>query len=184
MTSWMTFWAGSKRANKLTKVVEDIEQECLTPSEIAAIIPALLDVEAKERKIARQVVWLQIVVVLTAASIVYGTNGTPQFASAVLSGGGVSAVNGAMLAWRMSRSALHTASEVSDPRAVHQQLRLLYFYAAERYLVVVTLLGLCMAVMKLPPLALLAGFATCQTVLLVARLLLRQIKTEIANKNV
>lgn len=168
----------------MSKAVEDIQQQCLTPSEIAAIIPALLDVEAKERKIARQVVWLQIMITLTAASIVYSTNGTPRFAMAVISGGGVSVVNGAMLAWRMSRSALHTASEVSDSRAVHQQLRLLYFYAAERYLVVVTLLGLCIAALKLSPLALLAGFATGQTVLLAARLLLRQIKTEIANKNV
>lgn len=168
----------------MSKAVEDIQQQCLTPSEIAAIIPALLDVEAKERKIARQVVWLQIGAILTAASIVYSTNGAPQFALAVLSGGGVSVVNGAMLAWRMSRSAMYTASEVSDSRAVHQQLRLLYFYAAERYLVVITLLGLCMAVLKLSPLALLAGFTTGQTVLLAARLLLRQIKTEIANKNV
>jgi ATP synthase protein I len=162
----------------------DNQQQCLTPSEIAAIIPALLDVEAQERKKARQVVLLQMVVTLTAASIVYSTNGTPQFALAVLSGGGVSVVNGAMLAWRMSRSALHSASEVSDSRAVHQQLRLLYFYAAERYLVVVTLLGLCMAALKLSSLALLAGFAAGQSALLVARLLLSKIKTEIVNKNV
>lgn len=170
----------------MSKPVADIQQQCLTPSEIAAIIPALLDVEAKERKIARQVVLLQMVVTLTAASIVYSTNGSPQLAFAVLSGGGVSVANAAMLAWRMSRSAsvLQAASEVSDSRAVHQQLRLLYFYAAERYLVVATLLGLCMAALKLSPLALLAGFTTGQAVLLVARLLLRQIKTEIANKNV
>jgi ATP synthase protein I len=168
----------------LSKAVSDIEQQCLTPSEIAAIIPALLDVEAKERKVARQVVLLQMVVTLIAASIAYSTNGTPRFAMAVLSGGSVSVVNGAMLAWRMSRSALHTASEVSDSRAVHQQLRLLYFYAAERYLVVVTLLGLCMAALKLSSLALLAGFVAGQSVLLVARLLLSKFKTEIVTKNV
>ena len=168
----------------MSKPVADIQQQCLTPSEIAAIIPALLDVEAKERKIARQVVLLQMVVTLTAASVVYSTNGSPKLAVAVLGGGGVSVVNGALLAWRMSRSASQAASEVSDSRAVHKQLRLLYFYAAERYLVVVTLLGLCMATLKLSPLALLAGFATGQGVLLVARLFSRQIKTEIANKNV
>jgi ATP synthase protein I len=162
----------------------DIQQQCLTPSEIAAIIPALLDVEAKERKIARQVVLLQMVVTLTAASIAYSMNGAPQFALAVLSGGSVSVVNGAMLAWRMSRSALHTASEESDSRAVHQQLRLLYFYAAERYLVVVTLLGLCMSALKLSSLALLAGFVAGQSALLVARLLLSKFKTEIVTKNV
>lgn len=166
----------------MSKAVADIQQQCLTPSEIAAIIPALLDVEAKERKIARQVVWLQMIVTLAVASIVYSTTGTPQFALAVLSGGGVSVVNGTMLAWRMSRSVLHPAREV--PRVVHQQLRLLYFYAAERFLVVVTLLGLCMAALKLSPLALLAGFVTGQSVLLVARLLLSKIKTEIVTKNV
>jgi hypothetical protein len=168
----------------LSKAVADIEQQCLTPSEIAAIIPALLEVEAKERKVARQVVWLQMMVTLTVASIAYSTKGTPQLALAVLSGGGVSVVNGAMLAWRMSRSALHTASEVSDSRAVHQQLRLLYFFAAERYLVVATLFGLCMAALKLSPLALLAGFVAGQSVLLVARLLLSKIKTKIVTKHV
>jgi ATP synthase protein I len=168
----------------LSKEVLDIQQQCLTPSEIAAIIPALLDVEAKERKVARQVVWLQIIVTLTVASIAYSTKGTPQFALAVLSGGGVSVANGAMLAWRMSRSALHSAREVPDSRAVHQQLRLLYFFAAERFLVVVALLGLCMAVLKLSPLALLTGFVMGQSVLLVARLLLNKIKTEIVIKHV
>ncbi len=164
--------------------VSDAEQQCLTPSGNAAIILALFDVEAKERKIARQVVWLQIIVTLTVASIAYSTKGTPQFALAVLSGGGVSVVNGAMLAWRMSRSALHPAREVPDSRAVHQQLRLLYFFAAERFLVVFTLLGLCMAALKLSPLALLAGFVIGQLVLLAARLLLSKIKTEIVTKNV
>lgn len=168
----------------MSKEVTNGQQQCLTPSENAAIIPALLDVEAKERKIARQVVWLQMMVTLTVASIAYSTKGTPQFALAVLSGGGVSVVNGAMLAWRMSRSALIPARDVHDSRAVHQQLRLLYFYAAERFLVVVALLGLCMAALKLSPLVLLAGFVAGQSVLLVARLLLSKIKTEIVTKNV
>jgi ATP synthase protein I len=168
----------------LSKEVINDEQQRLTHSEIAAIIPALLVVEEKERKIARQVVWLQTMVTLTVASIAYSMKGTPQLALAVLCGGGVSVVNGAMLAWRMYRSALHPASEVYDSRAVHQQLRLLYFYAAERYLVVVVLLGLSMAVLKLSPLALLAGFVMGQFALLVARLLLSKIKTEIVTKHV
>jgi len=96
----------------------------------------------------------------------------------VLGGGGISVVNGALLAWRMLRSASHPAHEA------HQQLRLMYFYAAERFLAVVALLGLCMAVLKLPPLALLAGFVAGQSVLLLARLLLNKIKTEIVTKNV
>ncbi|MGA7748698.1 MAG: ATP synthase subunit I [Gallionella sp.] len=168
----------------MSEEATDFHQQCLTLSGNAAIIPALLDVEEKERKIARQVVWLQMMVTLTVASIAYSTKGTPQLALAVLSGGGVSVINGAMLAWRMSRSALHPACDVHDSRAVHQQLRLLYFYATERFLVVIVLLGLCMAVLKLSPLALLAGFVMGQFALLVARLLLSKIKTEIVTKNV
>ncbi len=168
----------------MSKAVVDIQQQCLTPSEIAAIIPALLDVEEKERKIARQVVWLQIMVTLTAASIAYSTKGAPQFPLAVLSGGGVSVINGAMVAWRMSRSALYPVRDKDDFHAAHQQLRLLYFYVAERLLVVVVLLGLCMAVLKLSPPGLLTGFVMGQSTLLVARLLLKKIKTEIVTKNV
>lgn len=162
----------------------NIQKQCLTPSENAAIIAALFDVEAREKELARQVVWLQILATLIGASIAYSMRGAPQFALAVLSGGAISVVNGAMLAWRMSRSASQPAIDVHDSRAVHQQLRLLYFYAAERLLVVVALLGLCMAELKLSPLALLAGFVTGQSVLLVARLFLNKIKTEIVTKNV
>jgi len=168
----------------LSKDAADVQQHCLTLSENAAIIPALLLIEAKERKIARHVVWLQIMVTLTAASVAYSTKGAPQIALAVLSGGGVSVANGALLAWRMSRLASISACEAHHSRSVPHQLRLLYFYAAERFLVVVVLLSLCMAVLKLSPLALLAGFVTGQSVLLGARLLLSKIKTEIVTKNV
>ena len=51
----------------------------------------------------------------------------------------------------------------------------MYFYAAERFLAVVVLLGLCMAVFKLSPLALLGGFVMVQTALLVARLFLNRL---------
>jgi hypothetical protein len=168
----------------LSEEATDVEQQCLTPSGNAAIIAALFDVEAREKELARQVVWLQILAALIGASFAYSMKEAPQFALAVLSGGAISVVNGAMLAWRMSRSALQPAHDVHDSRAVHQQLRLLYFYAAERFLVVVALLGLCMAALKLSPLALLAGFVIGQSVLLAARLLLNKIKTEIATKNV
>jgi len=113
---------------------------------------------------------MQIAVTLGIAAIAYGIKGTPQFALAVLSGGGVSVVNGAMLAWRMSRAAL------SSVQNAHHQLRLMYFYAAERFLVVVMLLGLCMAALKLSPLALLGGFVMGQAVLLAARLFLIRFK--------
>lgn len=153
----------------MSKELGDLQQQCLTPPENAAIISALLDVEAKEKKIASQVILLQIVVTLFGASIAYSMNTTPQFAIAVLSGGGISIVNGVLLAWRMVRAALHPAHEA------HHQLRLMYFYAAERFLAVVVLLGLCMAVLKLAPLAVLGGFVMGQAALLVARLFLNRL---------
>lgn len=140
------------------------QQQCLTPSKNAAIIPALLDFDEKERKLARKVVWFQIMVALTSAAIVYSVMDTPKFALALLSGGGISVVNGALLAWRMTRSASFSAFETHHSIDVHHQLRLLYFYAAERFLVVVVLLSFCMAALKLTPLALLAGFVTGQSV--------------------
>ena len=156
----------------MSKNVGEIHQQCLTPTENAAIIAALFDVEAEEKKIARQIVVLQIVVTLIGASIAYSIKGTPQFVIAVLSGGGISVLNGALLAWRMTRETLHPAPEA------HHQLRLLYFYAAERFFVVVVLLCLCIAVLKLLPLALLGGFVMGQAVLPAGRLFLSRFKTE------
>ena len=59
----------------------------------------------------------------------------------------------------------------------------MYFCAAERFLAVVTSLGICLAVLKLSPLAVLGGFVLGQAVLLSARLLLN-IKIESGVKNV
>jgi len=150
----------------LSKELGDLQQQCLTPPENAAIIPALLDVEAKERKIARQVILLQMLATLFGASIAYSIKGPPQFAIAVLSGGGISIVNGVLLAWRMVRAATHPAHEA------HHQLRLMYFYATERFLVVVALLCLSIVVLKLSPLALLGGFVMGQAVFLAGRFIL------------
>jgi ATP synthase protein I len=156
----------------LNKNASEAQQQCLTHSGNDAIIDAILVVaareEVKEKKIARQVIMLQILVTLIGASIVYSIKGTTQFAIAVLSGGGVSVVNGVLLAWRMVRAALH-------PAEAHHQLRLMYFYAAERFLAVIVLLCLCMAILKLSPLAVLGGFVMGQTVLLVARIFLNKI---------
>lgn len=150
-------------------------QQCLTPPESATIIATLCAVEAGEKRLARQVVGLQAAAALIAAGIVYGLNGTPQDAVAVLSGGLVSALNGALLAWRMSRVALRFAHEAREHSSAHHQLRLMYFYAAERFLAVVVLLGLCLVVLKLSPLAVLGGFVMGQAALLAARLFLNRL---------
>lgn len=146
---------------------DDKQQRSLTPQENAAIIAALFDAEIKEKKLARTVVVLQLAVALAVSGVTYGMGKTPQYAIAVLSGGLVSVLNGALLAWRMSRAASVSAHDA------HLQLRLMYFYAAERFLAVVALLALCVAVLKLSPLAVLGGFVLGQAALLSARLLLR-----------
>lgn len=153
----------------MSKDVGEMHQQSLTPPENAAIIAALFEAEAKEKKIAHRVAGLQMMVTLVIAGIAYGTKGTPHLAIAVLSGGGVSVLNGALLAWRMSRAALHPAHDA------HHQLRLMYLYAAERFLVVVALLGLCLAILKLSPLALMGGFVMGQAALIAARLFLSKI---------
>jgi hypothetical protein len=158
--------------------VGDMQQECLTLPENAAIIPALLDVEANEIKIARKLVLLQVVVTLIGACAAYSIKGTPLFAIAVLSGGGVSVVNGGLLALRMNQAVLNTAHEA------HHQLRLMYYYAAERFLVVVVLLCFFIAAIRLSPLGILGGFVVGQVVLSAGRLILSCFKTEIVTKNV
>ncbi len=154
----------------MTKVVGENAEDCLTPPLNAAIIAALLKAEAQEKKLARRVVGLQFVFVAVASVCVFSFGATPQYAIAVLSGGGVSVLNGALMAWRMSRANQRSAHDA------HLQLRLLYFYAAERFMAVVVSLVLVMAMLKMP-LAVLGGFVLGQAVLLTARLFLR-IKTE------
>lgn len=155
----------------MSKAAEDELQRGLTEEENHAIIPKLFNMGVEEKKIARQVVWLQIAVTLAVGGLVYSAKSAPQQVIAVLSGGGVSVLNGALLAWRMSRAVSHSAHDM------HLQLRLMYFYAAERFLIVVVLLGLCLAVLKLSPLAVLGGFVMGQAALLIARLFMSNSKT-------
>ena len=155
----------------------DSAQQSLTPPLNAAIIPALFRAEVQEKRLARKVIWLQILITIAAAGAAYGWKSSPQYAIAVLGGGLVSVLNGALLAWRMYRAALHPAQDA------HQQLRLMYFFAVERFLAVVASLGVCMAALRLSPLAVLGGFVLGQAVLLTARLFLK-IKTESGVKNV
>lgn len=156
----------------------DDERSGLTPKLDPTIIPPLFRAEVQEKRLARRVIGLQFLVTLTAAGAAYGWESSPQHAIAVLGGGGASVLNGTLLALGMSR-----ASSRSSLLNAHQQLRLMYFYAAERFLAVVTTLGFCLAVFKLSPLAVLGGFALGQATLLSARLLLK-IKFESGFKNV
>jgi F0F1-type ATP synthase assembly protein I len=147
-------------------------RQSLTPPLNAAIIPALFHAEIQEKRLARKVLWVQILVVLAAVGITAsGWGSSPQYAIAVFGGGGVSVLNGALLAWRMSRAAMYPAQDA------HLHLRLLYYYAIERFLAVVVSLGICMTVLRLSPLAVLGGFVLGQSVLLLARLFIK-IKTE------
>lgn len=148
---------------------EDL-QDSLTPSLNAAIIAALSKAEAQEKKQTRRVTWLQLLVSVGASLTAYVFGATPQHAIAVLIGGGVSVLNGALMTWRMSRESQRSAHDA------HLQLRLMYFYAAERFFLVVVSLILAMAALKLP-LEVLSGFVLGQVVLLLARLFIR-IKTE------
>jgi hypothetical protein len=59
----------------------------------------------------------------------------------------------------------------------------MYFYAVERFSAVVVLLGICLAVLKFSPLAVLGGFVMGQAALLTGRLFLK-IKTESGVNNV
>jgi F0F1-type ATP synthase assembly protein I len=152
-------------------------QECLTPRKNAAIIPPLFLAEEQEKRSARRVNRLQMLVTLAVAGAIMALESSPQNAIAVLVGGGISILNGALLAWRMSRA---TRYPIHD---AHQQLRLMYFYAAERFLAVVVLLVLALVVLKDSPLMVLGGFVLGQATLMAARLLLKN-KTESGSQNV
>ncbi|MBZ5699663.1 MAG: ATP synthase subunit I [Acidobacteriia bacterium] len=161
----------SEKHADLSSIKGDATRQSLTPPLNAAIILSLFKAEAQEKRLARRVIWLQILITLAAAGAAYGWKSSPQYAIAVLGGGGASVLNGALLAWRMSRAALHSSYDA------HQQLRLMYFYAAERFSAVIALLGICLAVLKFSPLVILGGFVLGQAALLAGRLFLK-IKTE------
>jgi F0F1-type ATP synthase assembly protein I len=149
----------------------------LTPGENAAIIRPLFQVERQEEKIALKVTLLQLLVTLLLAGALYCLEGMPQNAIAVLGGGAVSILNGMLLAWRMARAKRRSVHDA------HQQLRLMYFYAAERFLAVVVSLALVLVMQKDAPLFAIGGFVLGQATLISARLLFR-IKTESGSENV
>jgi hypothetical protein len=148
----------------------DNERESLTPPLNAAIIASLLIAEVKEKELSVRVIWLQATITIIVTGITaYFSKNSQQIAIAVLCGGGVSILNNAMLTWRMIRSALHSNHDA------HHQLMHMYFYAIERFLVIVLLLGICLVVIKFSPLALIGGFVLGQTVLVLARLIFKDI---------
>jgi hypothetical protein len=172
MTIWKSFWVDLEKNARLSIADVDKVRQSLTPPLNAAIIAALFNAEEQEKRLAVKVFGLQVMVILVAAGITaLSWKSSPQYAIAVLGGGGVSILNGALLTWRMTRVVLIPNQDV------HQQLRLLYFYAVERLLAVVAFLGICLGVLKLSPMAVLCGFVLGQAVLLIARLILK-IKTE------
>nr|WP_232522252.1 ATP synthase subunit I [Sulfuriferula plumbiphila] len=91
---------------------------------------------------------------------VYAVSGQAT-AFAVVFGGFVALANSAVLAWRMraARRLINTD--------VQQDLRMLYRTGLERFVLVVAFLALGMGVLKLDPLALIAGFVLGQLAWLV-----------------
>ncbi len=123
-----------------------------------------------EGKIMQRIVLVQIIAVLLVALISLVITSDMQFAIAVICGGGVSVVNTLLLTWRMRKSSAHIALDA------HLQLRLMYFYAVERYLAVIVLLAICMLVFEFMPLALVAGFVMVQACFVAARLVLNRLQ--------
>lgn len=140
--------------------------ERLTPCQNAAIIAQPKGVAEQEEEKNRQLIALQIVVVSAIAALCFGYGATPQETIAAGCGGGISVFNSLLIAWRMKRA---------DSQVLHNaklQLRLLFFFAAERFLLVMLMLGLLMAVSH-SPLAVLGGFVAGQIVMMVSRLYLQ-----------
>lgn len=142
------------------------QHESLTPQVKAAIIAPLKESIAQEKRQIGRLIASQLILVSVIAGMCHGLGATPQFSMAVLIGGGVSILNSLILAWRMARSTGRTTHDAQ------LQLRLMFFFAAERFLLVMLLLGLVMAVIKYP-LAALGGFVSGQAVMILARLYLQ-----------
>ncbi|MDX8385783.1 MAG: ATP synthase subunit I [Gallionella sp.] len=155
----------------------EVEQS-LTEDGKADTIPSLLTIQAQEKIKAWQVVWLQIASILIVSGVIYVVTNTQESVYAVLSGGATSICNGILLAWRMMPTTRHLSQDA------HQQLWLIYFYAIERYLLIVVLLGVCFVVLKFAPLLILSGFVIGQFVLLVTWLFVGKSKINSEYKDV
>lgn len=138
----------------------------LTPQTNAVIIATLGKAAVQEKKQITGLIAVQLIFACAVTATVLAFGATPEFSIAVWCGGGVSALNSVMLAWRTSRANKHDSLEAT------LELRLLYFYAMERFLSIVVMLGLVMAATRQPP-AVLVGFVSGQAIMLLTRLFLQ-----------
>lgn len=153
------------QVNKLSEKKSAVEG--LTPPINAAIIRALHTAGLQEQKWAWQAVAVQGSMVAGLVLSTAAAGAEIQTIIGLLVGGAAAFVNGILLAWRM-RSVLRLAS-----LGVPQQLRFLYFYAAERYVIVLTLVGFGLILFKMAALHVLAGFIAGQVALFAGRLILK-----------
>lgn len=140
--------------------------DSLTPQAKAAIIAPLKQSAAQEKQQTGRLIATQFSLICAMSILSYGFSVAPKICLALWSGGGISILNSCLLAWRMSRADKHA------PLDAQQQLRLLFFYAAERFLLVMLLLALAMALSRLP-LAVIGGFVAGQAVMIITRLYLQ-----------
>lgn len=140
--------------------------DSLTPHAKAAIISKNNEFAAQEKQQTGRLIATQFSLICAITVLCYGYGVVPQICLALWIGGGISILNSCLLAWRMSRADKHA------PLEAQQQLRLLFFYAAERFLVVMLLLALAMAMSRLP-LAVISGFVAGQAVMMITRLYLQ-----------
>ena len=109
---------------------------------------------------ARRLAVLQLLLLAVTSAVFYVYYGGFQAAS-VWGGGVIAMAHALLLAWR--RSGADSGRALSGA----ESLRLLYRTALERFVLVALLFALALGVLKLDPLALIAGFITGQVALIV-----------------
>lgn len=139
-----------------------IVQNGLTPQQNAAMMAGCKGSACRENN--RQLIALQLMVMCAVAAAYFlSHSATPQEIIAACEGGGVSVFNSMLIAWRMRRAEKHSLS------SAQLQLWLLYSYVAERFFLVMVVLGVLMAKSH-SPLSVLSGFVVGQAGMFVARL--------------
>ncbi|HUW27121.1 MAG TPA: ATP synthase subunit I [Sulfuriferula sp.] len=121
---------------------------------------AIIPQHQKPNLVIRRALLVQGGLVLVAAILVYAIYGQAR-TLAVIYGGLVTLANSILLAWRMRAAKRRINPDVG------QDLRMLYRTSLERFVLVVAFLALGMGILKLDPLALIAGFVLGQLAWLV-----------------